>query len=1045
MKMWRIGNGLAATSCSITIPIALSLVCACGAQSDSSNAAGALQSSASETIATTATPPPSGPAKILLFGSVGMRQDRMLTYAASGPMPTYRDLLASGVRTADGLSGTFPSNMAAGFRSLATGAFPGEHGVPASIFHRIGEGNFNNRTTTDAPAPLQADTLAAAAERAGKKVAQLDWTGGLDAGIGGPTVEWGNFFSTRGVLVAPLDTKEQQGAAAFGLSYQVASLADATGFTNAPTSDPVAPPKQTVLTIASTFAAQNPSRSYNVYIYDSVVDGIPAYDRIAIVRTGLAKNLYGAPTFGVGDFKEVKLQGADGLIAVRAGQTASFYLKLSTLAPDLSSLRVYFTPVARVRATCAANTPAAPCSALPAGGPADDRLEKYIADNLPGFIAADPAPLAAGIIDEDTYVQQALTLESAYGDAVVDYVLGTLQPDTDVALVGHRGVRAVSVPFLGLVSPKDPDGKVNPYFDDTNADGTADGRVATREKYLADAYGAADAKLSRARTCMDGDCIGPATTSATTSVTTFAVSDNGMTPAWYAVNAGKVLFDAGLSTGDREQSSNCREAPSGETRAKACWDGATVHIYVSLAGRDPGGVVPAADYEAVRTQIVNAFLGLTDPENPGTKVVDAVLKKEQLRNADGADILHPSRSGDVVVVLRPPYQFESATPERRIAKGYGSAASGFLASPLRFGQRGTFVAAGPRIRHQDPLSSVRSVDVAPTIAFVLDIPGPQNARGRILSPLSGSPGQLKEIAILDIAALQGQLEPLADTADDVSGAGASNPSFAIGGAAFLKPWFDLYRSEAPNGSLTVSGGDTVGASPPISSFFGDTPTIELMNLMGFSADALGHRDFDRGSAYLRQTLIPLAKYSYLSANLVDSNGRTPREWAPSKVFSFDSFKLGLIGFSDPDAAAYTPGTLAPFHVDPPLAAVNAEAQKLRAKGVKAIVAVGHLGATAGTAENPTGPLVDLADALVDVDAVIGDHTDFQAIAQRPNGILLTENRSKGIRFSRLRLTIDANTKTVIYSTADYHRPWNLGITPDSTIQQRIDALNAQLP
>src|SRR5207244_13630566 len=44
-----------------------------------------------------------------------------------------------------------------------------------------------------------------------------------------------------------------------------------------------------------------------------------------------------------------------------------------------------------------------------------------------------------------------------------------------------------------------------------------------------------------------------------------------------------------------------------------------------------------------------------------------LLKKEELRNVDGSDSLHPSRSGDVVVVARPPYQFDAATPGQTIA------------------------------------------------------------------------------------------------------------------------------------------------------------------------------------------------------------------------------------------------------------------------------------------------------------------------------------------------------------------------------------------
>ena len=108
----------------------------------------------------------------------------------------------------------------------------------------------------------------------------------------------------------------------------------------------------------------------------------------------------------------------------------------------------------------------------------------------------------------------------------------------------------------------------------------------------------------------------------------------------------------------------------------------------------------------------------------------------------------------------------------------------------------TFVAAGPGIRHQAPLAGVRAVDLAPTLAFLMNIPGPVNARGKILYNLTPTPGQYKEATILYISDFHGQLTPLAQTADNVASAGAANPSFGIGGAAYLKPWLDIYRAEA---------------------------------------------------------------------------------------------------------------------------------------------------------------------------------------------------------------------------------------------------------
>ncbi|EWT01530.1 hypothetical protein N865_10185 [Intrasporangium oryzae NRRL B-24470] len=970
-------------------------------------------------VAAASPAPPPKADRALMFASDGMRPDLMEKYAAQGAMPTYASMMAKGVKGDNGMVQAFPPNTGVGWYTMATGTYPSEHGSTNNTYFRSGDA-FNNRTSFSAGGTLQADTLAAAAERAGKKVAQVEWVGGANAGIKGPTVDFANFFSTRGVLAAPANAGEQAGAAAFGISYQVASFAPASGWTNVPAGDPAAPPEESSLTVATSFTAQNPTRTYDLYAYDSVVDGTRAYDTVVLVRAGAAKDGSQAATaLRKGDFKEIKLKGADGLIGARAGQTAGFYTKLISMAPDLSSFKLYFTSVQRVIATCAT----AACNALPAGGAGEDRLEKYIADNLPTAVDADFAPLEARIIDEDTYVQQGRDLEQAYGNAVLQYVLGTLQPDTDLAFVGYPVTDEFSHQFMALVTPTDPQGDPNPVYDDADYNGQPDGRVAIREGYIASAYHAADVKLALARQLLGG------------SPTTIAASDHGFGPQWYAVNAAKVLSDAGLQA--PEQPANCRAAAT-TNLAKACWAGGTAQIYINPTL--PSGTT----YEQVRTQVINAFQSLTDPAHPGKPVVLKILKKEDLRNVDGSDSLNPNRSGDVVVVAAPPYQFDAATPGQTIALSNFFGQHGYLPDLVdlahNINMHATFVAAGPGIRHQNPVAGIRAIDLAPTMAFLLRVPGPQNARGKIRLDLTTAPN-LKTVTVLDISDFHGQLIPMSEAADTVG------PTFGIGGAAFLKPWFDWYRSanEAPNGSLLVAGGDSVGATPPISSFFGDTPTIQTMNDMGLSADGLGNHNFDKGSQYLRSTLIPLATYPFLSANVVDANGNTPAEWKPSAVFSFDGVKVGVVGFTNDDAPTLvSPTAFDPFHVASSLTAVNAEAARLKASGIGTILALGHLGATDGTLTQPTGPLLDLADNVTNVDAVIGDHTDFQVLSTRSNGVLTTENRSKGIRFTRVRLVVDPTTKQPVYKTADFHKPWDIGVTPDPTIQARIDDLNAQL-
>ena len=88
-------------------------------------------------------------------------------------------------------------------------------------------------------------------------MAQLEWTGGLNANINGPTVDFDTFFSGRGVLEFPANATKQASAAKFGLSYQIAAFTPATGWTNVPASMN-RPAQQTVLTVASSSASSEP-------------------------------------------------------------------------------------------------------------------------------------------------------------------------------------------------------------------------------------------------------------------------------------------------------------------------------------------------------------------------------------------------------------------------------------------------------------------------------------------------------------------------------------------------------------------------------------------------------------------------------------------------------------------------------------------------------------------------------------------------------------------------------------------------------------------
>ncbi|GAA5190203.1 hypothetical protein GCM10023322_44820 [Rugosimonospora acidiphila] len=991
---------------------------------------------------------------VVLFSSDGMRPDLMQRYAGQGLMPTYASLVRSGATGDNGLTQGFPPNTGQGWYTMATGAGPGVHGSTNNTFFDTRQ-PFTTSTSfsfhgngaspgTDPTNVLEAQSVASAAELAGKKVAQLEWTGGVNANINGPTVDYATFYSTRGLLEYPANATKQSSAASFGLSYQVAAFTPASGWTHVPASKRV-PARQTVLTVASTSASLNPTRTYDLYVYAS---GRSGYDRVVMVPTGAGKDgSKAAANLTPRSYSAVKLKGADGLIGAAAGESAGFYADVTNLAPDLSSFGLYFTSVTRPNAHCAT----AACAALPAGAPGEDRLAKYIADNLPPAIFGDFAPEEAGLIDEDTWYAQTVGLNQAYDVAVFNYVLKKLQPDTEVLLAGTDQTDEVSHQILGLLTPTAPDGSPNPYYDRVAGTGPRDHRLSQREGYVSGAYHSADARLGLIRSILgDPDVL--------------ASSDHGFAPQWEAVDAPLVLKQLGLQ--DVEQTGNCRPAAAsapGGTVAKACWAGATAQIYLNLKGRDPDGVLDPADYQSTVDKIVHAYQGLKDPAT-GKPLVEEVMTKAQLADVEGGDSLNPTRSGDVVVVTKVPYEFDSNTVGTLVAPSKFFGQHGYLPDDVdlahNINMHATFVAGGPDIAHARSVRGVRAIDLAPTLAILGGFDPPLQAQGRVLTGILRDGSRFSTGQVLGINDVHGNLTDDGLTyADPYTGA-----KDVAGGLGTLATYLKKAKAADPADTVTVEAGDMVGASPPASGLLRDKPTLDALNAMGIDVGIPGNHEFDRGVAeMLRQinggqsTVTPNIGFNKLNFPVVDANVISDATGKPllnpytiKKVGGVPVAFIGATTITTPSIVT-TGGTTGVHFIDE-ATAINGVVRQLEHAGVHAFVAVVHEG---GTQSNyPVGTLSDRINTIAAhldpaVSVVISGHS-HTVMDSRVGHALVIQASSFGRAYDDVQLLMDRRSGTIAAAWGSVQPVWENttpastdpaapAVTPDPKVQAIVDA------
>lgn len=977
--------------------------------------------------------------QVIFFSSDGLRQDLVQEFAAQGLMPAMERLLRAGVIAGgNGLLTQAPPNTGAGWHSLTTGAWTGVHGSTNNTFAINGQ-PFGNRATAFDPGILQAETLAQAAERGGKKVAQIEWAGGRVGVINGPTVDYRSFLSGRGVVtnyISPTD--DPNFTASFGLQFDhpvgfagqpafaQAEPVDATGWTNVPAS--YSPAKEMRMRVLD-FGTDK--YGLNAYIFDSTDDNTVNYDQVLFSPT---KNGADAvATIGEGEWGDVKVTIMGGSLE---GLTGGMLIKVERLSDDLSEVRLFHTSVTRANASWVGWSEP---------GFSGDFAE-YVAQNFPTSTAADFAVLEAGIVSEETYVEQGLYWETGH-HPLIEYIVTKYEPD--LLMMGYPVTDEFQHQFLGLITPTLPGGDPNPAYDDVQVNGTPDGRVAERTEFIQRAYSGADATLALARSLMGRN------------TTTFVASDHGFAPQFLAIDASRVLVDLGLLS--HPQTSNCRPA-SGETigKAKACWAGGTAQIYLNVEGREPADEgfqqIPADEVEATLEAIEAAFLGLSDPNDwtgdgqpEGWTMIDRIFTKAEARYIPNGpdsttDMAHPTRTGDLVVFAYPPYQYDAATPGTLVARSAFFGQHGYVPDiqdlSANINMRATFIAGGSSIRPNVVAENIRTIDLAPTIAFLMGIPIPQHSQGVVrLDIIRGgkAPTLIPLIALNDF---HGQLEPTSLPMDGLN--------VSVGGAAYLATMFDEEAAQFPEGAFLFAAGDNVGASPANSGLLEDRPAIDVENAWGLDATSFGNHEFDYGVERLLEH-IARANFPFLGANIVDENTGENPDWVQgTHVFEYAGFKIGVIGIelqSTPElvSAGATEGLLFLDEAE----TIREESRKLRKQNVKIQIVLIHEGTSTGqnvVANNPAvpwdGPIMGIAEAIQDttVDLVVAGHT-HRVSNVMVGDILVVEGLNAGASYSVVQMIVQGGDVTWAGGATRIAK--NIGVAAREDVQAIIDDANAQ--
>ena len=192
-------------------------------------------------------------------------------------------------------------------------------------------------------------------------------------------------------------------------------------------------------------------------------------------------------------------------------------------------------------------------------------------------------------------------------------------------------------------------------------------------------------------------------------------------------------------------------------------------------------------------------------------------------------------------------------------------------------------------------------------------------------------------------------------------------------------------------------------------YYKDHPIPKVLNEMNYDIFVLGNHEFNFGMKALDEILKDI-KAKKLTANFYHKKN-DKRYIDATTIIEKDGVKLGIIGLSTPMSAKFEEdtGNLKDMKFTSPTEEARTQVEKLKAKGVDAIIVVTHMGIDNENNIPDTG-MRDVINAVDGIDVVIAGHMHKDVPSETIKNTLITEPHRYGTVVSEVDLTFDINDK-----------------------------------